>query len=1170
MNVPETHQIGDYQILGELGRGGMGVVYRARHVASERAVALKTVGNYSQSSAGGLESLRREIHALTQIRHPGVVRIVDHGVHHGVPWYAMDLLEGERLEDFCRRLWSPYRWAGVADDSMGLAMTDGIEGETRPVSSAPPPTRDGLPPAAAGQLKLVLQYMRRVCATLAFLHGEGFIVCDLTPRNILLVNGEPVLIDFGLASLHPGTGREAPESPHPFGTLPYMSPEQMRGELLDARSDLYSAGCVLYELLTGRTPFVGTHRMAFISQHLSTVPVAPSVLVSGIAEELDQLLRKLLEKELPNRVGHADEVASVLGLFAGETRRLPHFPPVRPYLYRPRLVGREPVMDQLRTIRDRTLRGKGAIALIGGESGIGKTRVAMEIARPELGVKLRVVTSEAATLAAQAQDGVANAPLQAVRPLLRAIADRCQAEGPATTDALLGERQAVLSRYEPLLAQVPSFVPMREEMPVSEHAGRQRLFRYLAETIARFALDQPVLWLLDDIGWADPLSLAFLRTLDETYFEELPLLLIGTYRSEEPNDDVLAMASRPFVTHILLERLAPSAVTSLVEDMLAVRDMPDDFLSVIAECGEGNPFFVSEYIRAAVGERLLSRSEHHRWQLQTQVGQISRSFGSLGLPRSLQALVDRRFGALTPAALQVLFAAATLGRDMDVELLRDVAGIETETLLHSLDELLRLQVLEEVQNRMRFAHDQLRTVAYARLAGDQRKNLHARAAACLEQRYRDRSDGNEIWSVLGHHFERADAPATAAHYLALAAKHAHSTHANAQAIQLYERAIALAETLAVQEPNVWQGPLMDHLEALGDIHLLTSQREPARVCYETVFEALSESEVVARARLCRKVGKTWESGHQHAQARQQYALGRTLLRDTDFKGDPGARDEWLQLYVEELWVCYWLNQVTEMDAITATIAPLMQAAGTAAQRSKFLHVQAMKNLRRDRYVVSQVTLELVHQTLVACRTHPMPVELPMAQFFYGMCLFLHGSVDTAEEELRKAVVLAERSGDIGHQARCLTYLTAIARSRGNVAEVRATAAQTLDLARRAASTEYVASALAHQSWASLRAGESEQALQLAESAVELWRQFPAVFPFKWWALLPLLEMALEKHDFTRARDWASELITPNQHHFSTSALEHLAKAVEGDADVHSDRLYHHLSHAVACANEQAA
>lgn len=1170
MNALETNQIGDYQILGELGRGGMGVVYRARHIASERAVALKTVGNYSQSSAGGLESLRREIHALTQIRHPGVVRIVDHGVHHGVPWYAMDLLEGERLEDFCRRLWSPYRWAGVADDSMGMARTDNLDGETRPVSSVPPPTSDGLPPAGAGQLKLVLQYMRRVCATLAFLHGEGFIVCDLTPRNILLVNGEPVLIDFGLASLHPGTGREAPESPHPFGTLPYMSPEQLRGELLDARSDLYSAGCVLYELLTGRTPFVGTHRMAFVSQHLTTVPIAPSVLVSGVAEELDQLLRKLLEKELPYRIGHADEVASLLALFAGETRRLPNFPPVRPYLYRPRLVGREQVMDQLRELREQTLRGKGALALIGGESGIGKTRVAMEIARPELGVKLRVVTSEAPSLAAQAQDSVANAPLQAVRPLLRAIADRCQSEGPATTEALLGERQAVLSRYEPLLAQVPSFGPMSEEVPVSELAGRQRLFRYLAETIARFALDQPVLWLLDDIGWADPLSLAFLRTLDEAYFAELPLFLIGTYRSEEPNDDVLAMAGRPFVKHVLLERLEPSAVTSMVEDMLAVRDMPDDFLSVIAECGDGNPFFVSEYIRAAVGERLLSRGEHHRWQLQPQAGQISQSFGSLGLPRSLQALVDRRFRALTPAALQVLFAAATLGRDMDIELLRDVAGLETETLLHTLEELSRLQVLEGAQDRMRFAHDQLRTAAYARLAGEQRRGLHARAAASLEQRYRERADANEIWSVLGHHFERADEPATATRYLALAARHAHDTHANSQSIKLYERAIALAEGLAAREPDVWGRVLRELLEALGDVHLSISQREPARNRYEAVSSAVLETDVVTRARLCRKIGKTWESGHQHAEARQQYARGRAILQNTDVESDPSARDEWLQLYVEELWVCYWLNQVAEMDAITATIAPMMAVAGSAAQRSKFWHVQAMKNLRRDRYVVNQETLDLVHETLVACHTHRMPVELPMAQFFYGMCLFLHGSTDSAERELRKAFTLAERSGDIGHQARCLTYLTAVARRRGDVARVQAIAAQTLELAERATSMEYAASALAHQAWANLRLGERDRAFELAERAVELWRQFPAVFPFKWWALLPLLEMTVERRDFTRARSWAEELLTPNQHYFSKRVLDHLAKAVEGQADTHADEAHRHLAHAVACANEQAA
>src|SRR5512140_2340984 len=104
--VAESTTIGPYRVLEPLGRGGMGIVYRARHTNSERPIALKTV---DVPATKWIDSIRREIQALTRIRHPGIVRIVDHGVHKGRPWYAMDLVEGESLRRFVQRIWSPYR-----------------------------------------------------------------------------------------------------------------------------------------------------------------------------------------------------------------------------------------------------------------------------------------------------------------------------------------------------------------------------------------------------------------------------------------------------------------------------------------------------------------------------------------------------------------------------------------------------------------------------------------------------------------------------------------------------------------------------------------------------------------------------------------------------------------------------------------------------------------------------------------------------------------------------------------------------------------------------------------------------------------------------------------------------------------------------------------------------
>jgi hypothetical protein len=504
-------------------------------------VALKTV---KIPTPRWLESIRREIDALTRIRHPGVVRIVEHGVEHGRPWYAMDLLEGESLRRFGQRLWSPYSTPAPVP----LAITDHVSetddvppsGEidhfptfpSEPPSATIPHLVGSLPPAAAGELQAVLRLMRRVCATLAFLHGEGFVNCDLKPENVLLVGGQPVIIDFGLTAHHPGgTGREALEAQRAMsGTLPYMSPEQIRGEFVDARSDLYAVGCMLYELVTGRTPFAGPARTIAL-QHLSSPPVPPSERVVDVSPELESLILRLLQKSLTDRFGFADEVAALLAELSGDAQRLPDFPPARPYLYRPRFVGRRDVLTRLTELRDGAASGSGCLVLVGGESGVGKTRVAMELTRIEPSVHMRIVTSEASTLSTEIAGPLGAAPLQAIRPMLRAIADRCQEGGAKVTEELLGGRRSVLALYEPLIAQVPASEPMTPAISLGADGARQRLFRYLSETLAAFAREQPVMWVLDDLGWADDLSLDFLKSLSAEYVATTPLFILGTYRS---------------------------------------------------------------------------------------------------------------------------------------------------------------------------------------------------------------------------------------------------------------------------------------------------------------------------------------------------------------------------------------------------------------------------------------------------------------------------------------------------------------------------------------------------------------------------------------------------------------------------------------------------------------
>jgi serine/threonine protein kinase len=1137
----------------------MGVVYRARHMASERAVALKTV---SFSAPRWLDNIRREIGALTRIRHPGVVRIIDHGVHQGIPWYAMDLLEGESLRHYGQRIWSRFR----VPPAHPVASTQQLNETTAslPVPATGTPqryarTKDSSPtsgavPAAAGELREVLRIVRRVCATLAFLHGEGFVTCDLKPENIFLVNANPILIDFGLMAHHAGgSGREALDVlPAMAGTLPYMSPEQIRGELVDARSDLYSLGCLLYELVAGRPPFSGVPK-AVLHSHLVDVPLPPSNVVADIPEPLQRLILKLLEKQLDRRFGYADEVATLLAEIGDDPQRLADFPPPRSYLYRPRFVGRNEIVQDLVSLRDKAIDGAGRLVLLGGQSGAGKTRVAMELARTTSQTVVRVVTSEASPLSSERQGTTAATPLHALRPLLRAVADHCQQGGPDTTERLVGESRAVLALYEPLLAQVPALTDTSPPIPQSVEASRKRLFSCLADVLRAFAREQPLLWVIDDLGWADELSLSFLQSLTREYLESAPVLLVCAYRTEETTDAVNAIAKLSHVEHLTLPRLARDAIASIISDTLAMNESETDFVEFITTQAEGNPFFVGEYLRTAVAERTLYRDEQHAWRLVRESPGLKAQYHSLPLPSSLRDLIEQRLRSISIAGQHLALTAAVLGREAETDVVREVSALSEDAVLTAIDELLRRQVLEQAgKGHLRFAHDKLREVLYERATSERLSPLHSSAADVLERRMNDGVDSRQHWASLGHHFAAAGRFEPASRYLKLAADHARAAYANHEALWLCREAIKqvnhmLSSPLADVERC--KTTLVELHEAMADLHALAGDRQSARAAYESATMNVRADHRSSRARLSRKMGKTWDAQHEPTEALRSYANALSILEEMSASSPSyvDAREtmcEWIQVHIDRLWVYYYTGHVPGMHATIATVAPVIDEHGTPAQRALFFRNRTLLNFRRHVYVITEETVRFAKAALEACLQDPTSPDLPLTKFVYGFTLVFRHSLEEGEQELAGALTLAKRAGDGPVQARCLTYLTLVARMRGNVGETCALAEQCAQIAGDARAEEYVAAAAAHKAWVHLKRREIAGAEACGYDALRRWRSMSALFPFHWMALIPLIEVALLREDLARAGELASGLMAPGQQYLPGSAADGFARATD--------------------------
>jgi hypothetical protein len=711
-------QFAGHVIRGIAGRGGMGTVYRATDPTLERDVALKVIAGDVSRDEEFRGRFQGEFRAAASIQHPNVIPVYHAGEFDGLLYVTMRYVDGTDLA----RL---------------------LQAETR------------LEP------KLAAQLIAQVAEALDAAHKAGIVHRDVKPANVLIesiADGyHATLTDFGLMkNLRADT--QITQAGSMIGTFDYAAPEQLREGPVDARTDVYALGGVLYQALTGKVPYPRETAAATMLAHLDAPPPSVASVLPGPSELLGEVVRRAMAKDPGDRfpsagdLGRAalaaadDRAASTAerSVAAGRAAPEEHLEPALPLpptlsveTGSGRFVGRETELEALAAAR-----AARRFVVVCGEPGIGKTRLATEFARR--------AHQEGATVLYGRNDPDSQLPYQ---PFIAAL------------DHWISRRERLQLPGELALelAEVARFIPALRKHVGLQAPGddpelrRYRLFEGVTRLLALAAHERPVVLVVDDLQWADPSTTLLLNHLLQDA-APTQLCVIGTARTFESD-------------RLRFEKLELGGLSADETRALVGSDaVTSQFVRRLTEETEGNPFFIEETLRSLpeLEERALSR---------------------IAVPEGVKELINRRLAQLSEEANRVLSVASVVGRRFDLPLLETL--LEETDVLGALEEATdRGLVREAGVDRFAFAHALVREALYEAQSSSRRVRLHRRIGEALETQ-----DANP--AELAHHFHEGRAPQAIPYALA-AAEQATAALAWAEAAEHYRRADAgLATRLAL-------------------------------------------------------------------------------------------------------------------------------------------------------------------------------------------------------------------------------------------------------------------------------------------------------------------------------------------------------------------------------------
>lgn len=1072
-------RFGPYEVLGLIGAGGMGEVWKARDTRLGRLVAIKVIREEVARRPDFRIRFQREARATAALNHPHICTLYDIGEQEGASYLVMEYLEGQTLAS---RL------------------------------------REGPLPLAQ-----LLRRATEVSQALAAAHERGIIHRDLKPANLMLTAAGVKVLDFGLARF---AGPEEPAmdatAAHTIlGTPAYMSPEQASGEDLDPRSDLFSFGCVLYEAATGVRPFRGSSVPEILREVASGHPQPPSSLRPELPAGWDPIVMRALAKERERRYQSAADLFSALEeLRGGVPLAGPRVEEREP----DPVFGRDKELGKLEELLRSAMRGSGRVVLVSGEPGIGKTALTRMFGYHAKNKNADLVLARGACVE---QYGAGEAYL----PFLDVLGSLVQSPGRERVVALLRRHAPTWCLQFPA---VFSSGAMDQILREATGATKDRMLRELGDALAALTAEAPLLLVLEDMHWTDPASVDMLRHLAERTHGQR-LLLVVTARPEdiERNNPTLKkcymeMHARGLCEEITLQVLGVQDVAAYLDAHFTPNEFPAELASVIHRKSEGHPLFAIGVIQILIERGDIVRDTLRpggAWKLKQPLEQME-----LDVPISVRSMIEKKVGLLSDAQRQALQYASIEGEVFTSTVLAALLEADELDLEERLDVLGKLHRLIHAEGEeelpdgsvatiYRFTHALYQNFLYDQLLRKRRVLLHLRAGETLERVYAGQHA--RVAGALATHFERGRDFGKAIAFLIQAGDTAQSRYANAEAVSLFSRGLELA------------GRLPELREAECRVMLL-QKRALAQMTLGRLKEAGDDYRAMSEA--CRATGNLEGECRALIGICHVAHQARDVLSMEQF--NPQARtlaerigNQALMAEVDNAWGMYQnaCGQLAEADAAFERGISLARSLKHRPAMVVGLTFSGILHFWRSDYAKAERVQMEASQVAGEARDG---FYLPLALFYLGLTLANRGRISEAMGSMQEALDMARRNNNALALARIPNGIGWVSREIGDLGAAIEFNKGCVEYSRRTKSAEAEANALLNLVYDYILAGEPKK----CEDSLARVLPLHDVEPWIRWRFYGIRHNAaqseywLARRKLDRAGEHARTLLANAEHH----------------------------------------